>query len=469
MFKYSIGFIIFLNAVCLSAQILPNSINLNYGKVNTWKNDTLEFYLTNKSNTTAKLLPTYSPYLLLLGPLEILPFAKVKYKIVAYPTVKGNFDFLYAYYFSNQQEPIRVSAIGYVKGFDELAMFECPKIEQVDKKPTSFFNLKIVDSSSNKLIYHATTNITSYGNSINFEGPSLKLNTQIGLYDLTIAADGYLSKKEQINYIKSNEIFVIKMVPISEIPLIAEVLLNSFPDLNTITGVNEVILPKEIIKENEIQDLIISQNSVIISNPNIETNINLDIAKEYQISGLPPQHIIILADVSFSMKRQGHLDALKLALNQTIIALRPIDSLSIITFSAQNTILADHISATFKDSLANAIQEIQAKGGTNAKIAMKSAYGLANYHKNEFANTNIIIFTDGKFNTPGVSNTWYASYANERFVAEKIPLNILLFSADEMDINFMDNISNNGGGNLLLMKSETAIGDAVLKILMSKK
>ena len=496
-----------LNAV--SAQIKVSKSVFDYGKVEIWKNDTFSFVVENKGRQPARLLPTYNPRVQLIGPTTIPAGSEIEYKIVAYPRAKGFFEFQPTFYFSNSIESLNLTIRGKIKSFDESALYNCPKLQNdpVEFKPKQL-KIEVRDDETKRVIYHAETKLSNAINDLVFNGGYGKVNTFHGEYNIYSQAEGYEPKSVQIIFDASKDRFVIFLKPlkdeldeevnyeptsketisldhfkedqnpekeetISEGQLgkesqkakksILEELLKKEEKTAEVEASNEPE-PLEIDKEETKEDFIEEEKIAVEKEGVVEKKDPVqELGEKLKNSELPPQHIIVLADVSFSMRRGGYLDDLKEALELTVQYLRPQDSLSIVTFSTSNIVLADHMGASDQDSILIAIRNIKARGGTNAKIALRSGYGIAKRYAKESNQTQLLLFTDGQFNTPGTSQNWYASYVRDNYLPKDYRLNILLFSERESDYKFLEPISSASGGATTYLNGNTS--EMLLRVL----
>lgn len=443
----------------LFSQIQVSKTVLDYGKVAIWKNDTLVFWIQNNNATPAKLLPTYNPTTLLIGPHEIAPGQKVTYKIVAYPSEKGNFEFRPSFFFSNSNAPIILVVKGAVNAFDDNALFQCPKLENTPTPAKSpFIKIKVIDENTGKPIYHSNIIVRGTSRELNLDGSSTEFEGLERKYTISVSAEGYNTKIGNYIFTKSGDVIVVQLKPVEQV----EDLIEEQVYLDTFIHKQADFAKDEVQKTSEVKD---KETKVLKEVPQTDLKRNKleKLTNDFATSEKPPQHIIILADVSFSMKRNGYLEELKTALKGTMETLRPIDSVSLITFSTANVVLSDHVSVRFLDSLNRSINAIQAQGGTNAKIALKTAYGMADRYYNY---TQIFLFTDGKFNAPGTSVNWYAEYAKQRSENKNYKLNIILFSNEETDYLFMQQVAFNGNGNAFYINKwgiETLILEQLLQ------
>lgn len=479
---FSIGVLLTLSS---NAQLRINATSLNYGKVEVWKNDTLKITIKNKANSEAKLLPTYNPNVELIGPRSIAPKSTQVYNVVAYPRTKGYFEFEPTFYFSNSNDPISFVVKGQIKRFDESALYQCPKLENEPKKfELPKIQIRVIDTFSGRIIYHAQSQLYNPLHRIQFDAGYTNIIAHFGDYRLKSYAEGYEPKEIAFLFDQKNQLVVIKLKPLESEDDLDEIFEDkegdefiTLEDVNRDTTdqqedvkeeIKEVVIEEEIIEEI-IPDVMVELDTiqkVEIKEEEPKLDPFLKLGDEYRNAKLKPQHLIILADVSYSMQRSGYLDGLKTALNKTIEQLRDVDSLTIITFSSTNTVLADHIGIAQRDSIQNAINAIKAKGGTNAKIAIKSAYGVAKRYESNGNAAHVILFTDGKFTTSGTSGSWYGNYVADKYVSSRIQLSVLSFSNSPSDLKFLNGISSKASGTTQFIDQNIEL--EVLQLLLSK-
>jgi Ca-activated chloride channel family protein len=472
-------------------QLKSNISALNYGKVEVWKNDTLYIEIKNRSNTPAELLPTYNPSVELIGPRSIAPRSTQVYQVVAYPRTKGYFEFQPKFYFSNSNDPISFIIKGQIKKFDESALFQCPKLENTPKKfELPQIRIRVVDTFSHKIIYHAQSEFYNPLHKVQFDAGYMNVITHFGNYRLSSIAEGYEPKEIAFLFDQKNQEVIIQLKPIGmdeedldeliekegndeEYITLEDVNQEKQEDEIEVIEKEEVEIIEEVTKEEVIKekepDKVIKLDTIWeieIQEEENKEDLFLKLGDDYKKANLKPQHIIILADVSYSMQRAGYLDGLRNALFKTVEQLRPQDSLTIITFSSSNTVLADHIGIAQRDSIRDAIAGIKAKGGTNAKIALKSAYGVAKRYQSGNNAAHVILFTDGKFNTPGTPGSWYGSYVADKYIPASVQLSILSFSSNPSDMKFLKEISEKAAGNAEVIDQKIEV--EVLQVLLRK-
>ena len=159
--------------------------------------------------------------------------------------------------------------------------------------------------------------------------------------------------------------------------------------------------------------------------------------------GAPPNNLVFLLDVSKSMEQPDRLPLLKSAMKDLLDLMRPQDRIAVVTYSGEARIVLPSTSASEKDRIINAIDNIQSGGRTNALHGMVTAYRVAQRAYTKKGNNRIIMASDGYFRIPE---------ALPRLVAEKaidrIKLSIFFFGDAEVEItDRLDRLSQIGQGN----------------------
>lgn len=111
-----------------------------------------------------------------------------------------------------------------------------------------------------------------------------------------------------------------------------------------------------------------------------------------------PNNVVFLLDVSVSMKQKGRLDLMKVAMIELVNLLRPIDKMSIVTYSSSTEVLLESEYVNDKAKIIKIIQDMEAGGLTAGGKGMKKAYQVAEKSFMKEGNNQVLIATDGAFN-----------------------------------------------------------------------
>jgi uncharacterized protein YegL len=117
----------------------------------------------------------------------------------------------------------------------------------------------------------------------------------------------------------------------------------------------------------------------------------------YSFDGIAENNLILLMDVSASMKQADRLPLLKDAFQRLLMHMRAVDRVSIITYSSEVEVLVDGVSAAQQVTISDAIDGLSGGGGTNIKGALRKAFKTAEDNFIAGGNNRIILATDGYF------------------------------------------------------------------------
>jgi Ca-activated chloride channel family protein len=108
-----------------------------------------------------------------------------------------------------------------------------------------------------------------------------------------------------------------------------------------------------------------------------------------------PNNLIFLLDVSGSMELPERLPLLKEAVNYLVKQMRPIDKISIVTYSGEAKIVLPSISASENEVVSKSLKKLKSKGESNALAGLQLAYEELSRNFIENGNNRIVIATDG--------------------------------------------------------------------------
>jgi hypothetical protein len=160
-------------------------------------------------------------------------------------------------------------------------------------------------------------------------------------------------------------------------------------------------LPKDTVKE-------IKQDTVLTGHQQL---INTSL----------PHHMVFLLDISASMHDPGKLDLLKSGAKYLVSLQRKQDHISLLSFSTHSHTLLRNVACNQKENIYTRIDELQAKGASNASEGIRHAYDLADSNLIADGKNKIILVTDGKFQLDG-----NATRLLTQFKKKKIELVIFL-------------------------------------------
>lgn len=161
------------------------------------------------------------------------------------------------------------------------------------------------------------------------------------------------------------------------------------------------------------------------------------------LKGAPPTNLVFLLDVSKSMEQPGRLPMLKSSMKKLLDLMRPQDRVAVVTYSGEAKIIIPSTSATEKERIINAIDNIQSGGRTNALNGVVTAYRVAQRAFTKEGNNRIIMASDGYFRI-----TEALPRLVKQKAIDKILLSIFFFGEENPEItNRLSRLSQLGQGN----------------------
>ena len=164
------------------------------------------------------------------------------------------------------------------------------------------------------------------------------------------------------------------------------------------------------------------------------------------LENAPPSNLVFLIDVSGSMSSPDKLGLLMDAFFILTDQLRAEEKISSATYAGREGLLPPATSGSEKEKIKNAIQSLQAGGGTAGEAGIQLAYKIAaeNYQQN--GNNRVILATDGDFNV-GISDLKEL----EKLIEEKRKTGIFLttlgFGFGNYKDDIMETLADKGNGN----------------------
>lgn len=178
-------------------------------------------------------------------------------------------------------------------------------------------------------------------------------------------------------------------------------------------------------------------------------------------------NIVLLLDVSSSMRQNGKFTLLQQSVNNLVLALRQIDNVSIITYAGDAKIVLRGVPGDEKEKIMEVVQELTAAGITQGVKGLNTAYELATKRFIQGGNNQIILATDGEFSEKNVPDSYYEQFITD-YAVKGIGLSILGFGINEEAISRMKKMAGYGGGSYLHIDSEQYVKDVLINEVKAK-
>ncbi|MCO6175619.1 von Willebrand factor type A domain-containing protein [Flavobacterium sp. NRK F10] len=168
--------------------------------------------------------------------------------------------------------------------------------------------------------------------------------------------------------------------------------------------------------------------------------------KEIPTQNLPHSNFVFLIDVSGSMSSPNKLPLLKEAMKILVNQLREKDKVAIVVYAGAAGLVLPPTSGTKKETILNALDQLQAGGSTAGGAGIQLAYKIAQENFIKGGNNRIILATDGDFNVGASSDN-----DMERLIEEKrksgVFLTCLGFGMGNYKDSKMEILADKGNGN----------------------
>ncbi|HLI91961.1 MAG TPA: von Willebrand factor type A domain-containing protein, partial [Puia sp.] len=121
-------------------------------------------------------------------------------------------------------------------------------------------------------------------------------------------------------------------------------------------------------------------------------------ARKLDPSKIPPANLVFLIDASGSMDLPNKLPLLKSAFSLLVNNLRPIDTVTIVTYGNLVGVWLPPTSGAEKKKILKSIDELTPGGATPGEAGIRAAYRVAKSQFIKGGNNRVILATDGDFN-----------------------------------------------------------------------
>ncbi len=239
---------------------------------------------------------------------------------------------------------------------------------------------------------------------------------------------------------------------------------------NTIVAEKIIPVQKNTIEENTATN--INQKETI---EKVNSNTNTTIIEEEKfeaknnnsLTGALPNNLIVLLDVSVSMKKSGKLPILKNTISHFLNIMRQEDKISLITYSGETNILVSGGSKNDRNKIIDTLSKVKSSGGSDIYNALKEAKKIGNDNFILNGNNKIIIASDGIF---GVSSS--VLNFTEQLRLDNYSLSVFQFSKEDEEVNLtsLKALANRGNGNYtVIYNSNDAINSMMKEIKKEAK
>jgi Ca-activated chloride channel family protein len=169
-------------------------------------------------------------------------------------------------------------------------------------------------------------------------------------------------------------------------------------------------------------------------------------AKTIPTKNLPPSNLVFLIDVSGSMNDVNKLPLVKSSLKMLVDQLRPQDRVALVVYAGAAGVVLPSTTGDKKETIKNAIDNLEAGGSTAGGEGIKLAYNIAAQNLLKNGNNRIVLATDGDFNV-GASSDDDMEKLIEKKRESGIFLSVLGYGMGNYKDSKMETLADKGNGN----------------------
>lgn len=464
-------------------QFQLNRNSWDFGSVAFWKNDTARFTIRNAGNKDLVFLPVYynENHRVTTVANRLAPGESTEIFIHYYTRERGPFQVSIPVYINLRDEPIQFQLKGNIKGFHPEAMLRCPVVNAGPASAEALskvFTIEVRDQQTDALLEPEKIEIKSRG------GKSIQLERSGAGFEMLAAPGAYLIDARKKGYL---DYFAHVMLEPYRTHMV--VYMDKRNDQIAVAPPVEppdpVVVPEPPIARRTppVQPPPIQEEPEVEPDPEGETwdptapPVQPPAKPPVAVSPIPPakdsirntgkteapkldpylhnaNNIVMVLDISYSMKREDKLELLRTAMQQMASALRPIDKVTLITLAGEARIIFQPSWINNPDSLLQRINALQPAGGTNGAAAMRLAYSTALKEKLEGGNNQVIVATDGVFTAGTMGNEELLKLV-ETHREKGIRLSTLGFGEAKQPIAFLSALAAAGGGDFLHVRDRS--------------
>lgn len=438
----------------------------NFGIVDSWDNPPAIFEFTNTGNKPVIFLPIfYERDIYVELPQKSIEPGEKGYLTVYYYTSKtGIFSRKIPLYINVSADPIDLSVKGTIKSIYANALTACPTFgnKVPEPKASEQHPIVVIDRITRDPIETAMVEVRrkSRPEFRGFTNDRGLVDGKLGVgntYTIESRKTGYITVEEEVYVNKGSGWIIVEMEPIREEEPIAQVEERPTPRPEPIEQPEpEPVYEEPIITSNindqydepNIKEVVearleeaAAEPEPIVDEPEVDDG--LLSRKMYSAN-----NIVFLVDVSGSMRHDQKLDMLKTSIKQLVNVLREIDNVTLITYSTTTNELVPTTKADEKHYIKELIDSLKPGGWTNGVLGLQEAYESVEKHFLKHGNNQIILATDGEFNSSSFSQDDLMDMIKEKSDAN-IKLSVVGFGQKESAQRMMRRMANKGNGSYM--------------------
>ncbi|MCH9034092.1 MAG: VWA domain-containing protein [Planctomycetes bacterium] len=167
---------------------------------------------------------------------------------------------------------------------------------------------------------------------------------------------------------------------------------------------------------------------------------------EFDDEDRPTANLVFLIDVSGSMQQPNKLPLVKKSLELLVSELADDDQVAMVVYAGASGLVLDSTPCKTRSTIFDALDRLQAGGGTNGAAGIQLAYDVAEENFIEGGINRVILATDGDFNVGVTSRDDLTSLIEEK-AKTGVFLSVLGFGMGNLKDATLETLADKGNGN----------------------
>lgn len=374
-------------------------------------------------------------------------------RVAVSPKEEGKFNINLEVHASAWAEPATIRLKG-ESTFAASSLIPCPDFGSNAASNDNEFNISVRELIQNIPLNNAEIAVYKDGRKIDVlstnQHGEVSAQLPYGRYFFSIVHEGFqMDTALYVNAVNSHLLAMLESREIEYEDVIKEVEVETIEE-EEIALEEEIEIPIEPIPAiPPVEEETISEIPVPVEPEN----------SVLPLSAFKPNNLVFLVDVSTSMKKDGKLDLLKIAMVELLDVLRPVDRFSLISYSSETNVIIETESNLDREACIEAILALEPGGGTAGAKAINKAGSVAMSHFVNGGNNQIILATDGAFNQGVDKALNYASKYRRR----NVQLSVLGIKCGPFTTKQMNQLVEEGGGRFVAINQASDAGNQLIE------